>query len=427
MSPAWQAICRISEGAGLKILIAEDSPTQAERLRHVLQHEGYEVAIAANGRIAWEMTGAFQPALIISDVVMPEMDGYELSRRVKADPLHRSVPIILVTTMSDPEDVLRGLECGADNFVIKPYEPDYLLSRVRYALANPPALPSGGAEPGLEIDFNGVKHVINADREQILNLLLSTYDAAVERNKQLQRSREQLEAANAKLNEANSDLEAFSYSASHDLRAPLRHISGYSAMVVQETEGRLSPKAARCLEEITGASRRMARLIEDLLQFSRMERASMQKARVEVDSLVRECISELDMATPERKVVWEVAPLPGVVGDAAMLRQVFSNLLGNAVKYTARSETAVVAVGTAAENEGEVTLFVRDNGAGFDMKYADKLFKPFQRLHGPDEFEGTGIGLATVRRVVARHGGRVWAEATPGSGATFYVTLSRAK
>lgn len=408
------------------ILVAEDSPTQAEQLRHTLEQHGYTVDMAANGRIALESAARVRPALIISDVVMPEMNGYELSRRIKADPLLRQTPIILVTTMSDPDDVIRGLECGADNFVLKPYDEGHLLGRVEYLLKNRRAGSGDDTAGGIHIHFNARDHLITADRLQILNLLLSTYDAAIERTKELQRSHEQLKVLHTRLNEANKELESFAFSVSHDLRAPLRHIDGYGAMLAQELAGSLSPEAARYLREMTGASRRMAQLIEDMLEFSRSGRAALRATRVELHELVKASICELEMSTADRDIEWSVEPLPAVRGDPAMLKQVFANLLGNAVKYSRTRERARIEVGVAGEDGGRFVVFVRDNGVGFDMAYVDRLFQPFSRLHSTDEFEGTGVGLATVRRIVARHGGRVWAEAAAGRGATFYLTLAGA-
>jgi light-regulated signal transduction histidine kinase (bacteriophytochrome) len=167
----------------------------------------------------------------------------------------------------------------------------------------------------------------------------------------------------------------------------------------------------------------MGDLIDDLLEFSRMGRAEMREASVDLDALVREAISQLEMATEGRNIAWQVPSLPRVVGDAPMLRQVFANLLGNAVKYSQPRAAAQIEIGCAGEEDGRAIMFVRDNGVGFDMRYADKLFGVFQRLHRADEFEGTGIGLASMRRIIDRHGGRVWAEGKPGAGATFYFTL----
>jgi hypothetical protein len=407
----------------VKILIAEDSDTQAQQLRHILEQQKYEVGIANNGRLALEMAPQFQPALIISDVVMPEMDGYELCRRLKEDSALHGTPVILVTTLSDPQDVIRGLECGADNFVLKPFDVHYLLGRVRYVLANREFHQRREPGMGVELYFHDKRHYITAGRLQILNLLLSTYDAAIQRNKELNRSQEELKYRSAQLETANKELESFSYSVSHDLRAPLRHIDGYIQMLVENAASTLSSEARRYLNVITGASRQMSDLIDDLLEFSRMGRGEMRASSVDLDALVRETARTLEMSAQGRNIVWKVAPLPAATGDPAMLKQVLVNLLGNAVKYTRPRDPAEIEIGSAGEEDGRVIVFVRDNGVGFDMKYADKLFGVFQRLHRAEEFEGTGIGLANVRRIIARHGGRVWAEGKTGEGAAFYFTL----
>lgn len=227
------------------------------------------------------------------------------------------------------------------------------------------------------------------------------------------------------LEEANLELEAFSYSVSHDLRAPLRHIHGYVEMLSRATEGQLSEKAQRYLSTIAGASKEMGVLIDDLLSFSRMGRADLHESRVDLAALVEECRPALD--TEGRAIDWHIGPLPAVCGDRAMLRQVVANLLDNAVKYTRPRDRAVISVAEApSDGNGWVAITVRDNGVGFDPAYADKLFGVFQRLHRADEFEGTGIGLANIRRIITRHGGRVWAEGEPGRGASFYFTLRRA-
>jgi light-regulated signal transduction histidine kinase (bacteriophytochrome) len=239
-------------------------------------------------------------------------------------------------------------------------------------------------------------------------------------------SSQKIQAVNRQLAAANQELESFSYSVSHDLRAPLRHVQGYVEMLTRETGGGLSEKAQRYLKTITGAAREMGELIDDLLAFSRMGRTEMREAAVELNPLIDEVRAGLELATRDRTIQWKVAALPRVQGDAAMLRQVFANLLGNAVKYSRRSDPAVIEIGCDGQEEGSTVIYVRDNGAGFDMKYADKLFGVFQRLHRADEFEGTGIGLATVRRIISRHGGRTWAEGSVNAGATFYFTLAAA-
>lgn len=230
----------------------------------------------------------------------------------------------------------------------------------------------------------------------------------------------------AQLEAINKELESFSYSVSHDLRMPLRHIDGYIELLTGEAEGKLTAEAQRYLQVVTDASRKMGRLIDDLLAFSRMGRIEMIESGVVLDTLVQETIQAMAPDVRQRNIVWVVPSLPVVRGDPAMLKQVFANLLGNAVKYTGPRETARIEVGCMGEEEGRLIFFVRDNGVGFEMKYADKLFGVFQRMHRADQFEGTGIGLANVRRIIARHGGRVWAEAALDRGAVFYFTLRAA-
>jgi PAS domain S-box-containing protein len=227
----------------------------------------------------------------------------------------------------------------------------------------------------------------------------------------------------AQLEAANKELEAFSYSVSHDLRAPLRHVQGYVDMLAREAEGHLTTKGQRYMKTIADASGEMGVLIDDLLAFSRMGRTEMCETRVNLDTLAEDTLRDLEPATRERNIVWTIPPLPAVQADPAMLKLALANLLGNAVKFTRPRDPARIEMGTAGTDDGRVILFVRDNGVGFDPQYTHKLFGVFQRLHRADEFEGTGIGLANVRRIIARHGGRTWAEGSLDRGATFYFTL----
>jgi PAS domain S-box-containing protein len=252
---------------------------------------------------------------------------------------------------------------------------------------------------------------------------LKRYERTVQKN-EIQRERDATHAKEMAI--VIQELEAFSYSVSHDLRAPLRHIHGYVAMLREATAGQLSEKAQHYLTTITEASVEMGTLIEGLLAFSRVGRAEIRGASVDLNGLVQDVVRGLEMAAKDRPIIWQIAPLPRVIGDASLLKQVLTNLVDNAIKYSRTRDPARIEVGSAGEEAGRVTLFVRDNGVGFDMQYTDKLFGVFQRLHRPEEFEGTGIGLATVRRIVGRHGGRVWAEAAVNEGATFYCTLELA-
>lgn len=224
----------------------------------------------------------------------------------------------------------------------------------------------------------------------------------------------------AQLQTANQELEAFSYSISHDLRAPLRHIMGFVQLLQDDAGPSLSETSHKHLNTVSQAAKRMGDLIDDLLAFSRIGQADMQKQPCSLDALVHEVLEDFQLETAKRNIEWVIHPLPTVWANPALLRLVLVNLLSNAVKFTSGRAQAKIKIGTGA---GENVIFIRDNGAGFDPRYADKLFGVFQRLHSQDKFEGTGIGLANVQRIIHRHGGRVWAEGAVDLGATFYFSI----
>jgi two-component system, sensor histidine kinase and response regulator len=404
------------------ILIAEDSPTQAERLRCTLEQNNYQVTSAPNGVQALGLARKQKPALVISDIVMPEMDGYELCRQIKNDSRLKNVPVILLTTLSDPQDVIRGLESRADNFIIKPYDEKCLLSRIQFVLRNCGPRACDHAGNGVEIYFHDERHVITADRPQILGLLLSTYEAAIQRNQELSRNKEELRTANAALESANKELEAFSYSVSHDLRAPLRAIDGFSQSIIDDCADKLDANGQELLSRVRNACKRMGQLIDDLLNLSRITRAEMHYERVDLTAIATAILGEMQRDHPERPMTVHVAQGLIAKGDPRLLRIVLENLLGNAWKFTTKRSDATIEFAAMSDNDEKIFI-VRDNGAGFDMAYATKLFGAFQRLHSSTDFPGTGIGLATVQRIIHRHGGRIWPESAVGAGTTFHFTL----
>lgn len=227
----------------------------------------------------------------------------------------------------------------------------------------------------------------------------------------------------AQLEAANKELESFSYNVSHDLRAPLRHLTGFVGLLSKSAPEYLDEKNRHYLEVIAESATQMSTLIDDLLSFSRMGRSEMLLTRVKLDKLIRYSLETLQSETCGREIVWEIDPLPEVTGDPAMLQLVMMNLIGNAVKFTAKKHRAKIRIGCYSGDGGEQIIYVRDNGSGFDMRYYGKLFMLFQRLHRSEEFEGSGVGLANVQRIIERHGGRVWAEGAQGKGATFYFSL----
>ncbi len=258
--------------------------------------------------------------------------------------------------------------------------------------------------------------------------ILETNNDITERNRrehEIRMLNEELGKRAAELEATNKELEAFAYSISHDLRAPLRHMVGFTELLKKNAASLLDGKSQRYVAITLEAAKRMGNLIDDLLAFSRIGRAETRKTTLSLQQLVQEALAEAGQDTGGRKIVWRVGALPAWYGDRSMLRLALVNLVSNAVKFTRTRPQAEIEIACMEQRQDQVVVFIRDNGVGFDMKYVDKLFGVFQRLHTPEAFEGTGIGLATVQRIVHRHGGRVWAEGEVDSGATFYFSLSK--
>lgn len=261
---------------------------------------------------------------------------------------------------------------------------------------------------------------------ELLQLTMELEERVARRTEEIRRLNLELERRvaerTAELVATNKELEAFTYSVSHDLRAPLRHMDGFSKLLIEESSAQLSEDARRYLDRIREGALRMGTLIDDMLNLARLGRKELAAQLTALSSLVTEVLADLKPETEGRQVEWKVGSLPFVECDPPLMKQVFANLLSNALKFTRPRPQAVIEVGTQAQ-DGRSTIFVRDNGVGFSMKYADKLFGVFQRLHRQEDFEGTGVGLATVQRIIQKHGGRVWAEAELNQGATFYFML----
>jgi PAS domain S-box-containing protein len=260
--------------------------------------------------------------------------------------------------------------------------------------------------------------------------ILETNNDITERNRREREIRilnEELGKRTSELEASNKELEAFAYSISHDLRAPLRHMVGFTELLKKNAGSLLNDKSQRYVTMILESAKRMGDLIDDLLAFSRMSRSGTNKTMVSLQQLVQEALGEVEQETGGRNIVWRVGALPALYADRSMLRVVLINLISNAVKFTRPRPQAEIEIACTGEEEDQAVVFIRDNGVGFDMKYVDKLFGVFQRLHAPEAFEGTGIGLATVQRIVHRHGGRIWAEGLVDKGATFYFSLSKSQ
>ncbi|HLY97869.1 MAG TPA: response regulator [Candidatus Angelobacter sp.] len=559
------------------VLIADDKAINREFLGTLLTYKGHRLVEASNGAEALERVRSERPDLVIADVLMPVMDGYEFVRRLRSEPEIAETPVIFYTA-SYHEHEARALAraCGVQDVIIKPAEPEYVLARVTLALGKPaaaeapavslefdrshlrlltdklssnvnaleaanqrladllelgrvlasehdsqkllekfcpatreligaryaflgvfsgdrvlyPLIVSGtdaATIAGVQIDaskgvlanlaqasgplriadtgadvvsglplpyaeqrsFLGIPlrtasglyglvwlleklgaSEFSAEDERVLVSLAAQAGVAYEnaqRYRQIQQYASELEhrveERTAELKEANGELQAFTYSVAHDLRAPLRQIHSFAEILREEHEEQIPPPVRECLKYIREGTLKMVALVDDLLQLSQVGRKDLNKQATSLDQLLTEAREEIAPETKGRDIEWKIDSLPTVQCDPVLMRRVFANLLSNAVKYTRPRAHAVIEV--IAQQIGSITVIsVRDNGVGFDMQYAGRLFGVFQRLHGSEEFEGTGAGLAIVHRVLQRHGWRIWAEAEPGQGAMFCFTVT---
>ncbi len=406
------------------IMVVEDSLVESTMVKALLKQHGYKVKVFHHGAEAFDAANEELPMLIISDVLMPVMDGFEFCEKLKSTPSLMDVPVILLTSLHDPLDIIRGLQVGADNFITKPFESKYLLSRVNYLLANRELRSAGNTDMMLEIMFKGNRYAINSERKQILDLLLSVYETSIEQNQALTEAQKQLQQTNEHLAIANRDLESFSYTISHDLRTPLNYISVSTQLLKQKHEKEFNDEDNSYLDTILNTVRSMVDMISDLLQFSRSGNIKVDLQKVDLTDLSKKVIDWTRQDNPEREIRFMVEEGIYVSGDPSLLMVVMKNLLGNAWKYTSYTANPEIYIGTQP-NETHTTVFVKDNGAGFNPNQAHNLFTPFVRLHSQDEFPGTGVGLSTVKRIVEKHGGKIWATGEVGKGATFFFTVPK--
>jgi DNA-binding response OmpR family regulator len=383
-----------------RILTVDDSLTYLHEVAARLREEGYDVVPAHSGEEALELLAVQVVDCILLDLVMPGLSGQETCRRIKGTAAWRDIPLIMHTALEEQEAMIEGINAGADDYIAKSSDHQVLCARVRAQLRRK--------------QFEDENRSI---REQLLQKELEV--VAANSARELAETRgvfiEELELK-------NNELEAFSYSVSHDLRAPLRSIGGFSKLLLEDHAAQLDVEGQDYLHRVCASAQRMGELIDDLLLLSRVGRADLGRARVDLSSVARAVYEELKKQDSSRQVTMSIADQLLVEADSGLMRVVFENLLGNAWKFTARVADARIEVGTD-QQEGVTAFFVRDNGAGFDMNCAERLFSPFQRLHTESEFPGTGIGLATVHRIIDRHGGRIWASSAENHGATFHFTI----
>jgi signal transduction histidine kinase len=383
----------------VNILLVDDQPANLVALEAMLQGLGQNLVKAESGREAlrWLLTHEF--AVILLDVKMPDLDGFETATLIRQRDKSRHTPILFLTANDDSQThIVRGYAVGAVDYLVKPVVPEFVRSKV-----------------AVFVELAKKTELLRRQTQ----LLAESEHAA----RELAEARAELVRD---LEHKNRELESFSYAVSHDLRAPLRRIDSFSRAVLESQGERLDEAGQRYLERVCEASQHMSQLIDDVLYLSRVTRAELRDQEVDLSALATMILSRLQESEPERKVELRIRPGVVVSGDGQLLRIALENLLENAWKFSGKQPEARIEFGVT-QASGEPTYFVRDNGAGFDMTYVDRLFGPFQRLHPQVEFPGSGIGLATVQRIIHRHGGRVWAEGLVGQGATFQFTLGRSR
>jgi len=371
----------VTDAAKARLLIVDDEAAQMQALCDTLEDNGYETVGCSGGEAALVALQGAPFDLLLADLMMPGMDGIGLLRAALAiDP---TLVGIIMTGEGTISSAVEAMRSGALDYILKPFKLSAIL----------PVLGRG----------------LTVRRLQLEN-------AALERR---------VRAHVTELESANRELDAFTRSASHDLRAPLNVILGFSTLLVDDLGPRISVEQRNWLSHIERSAQRMNQLIDALMRLSRVGRQALTLQAVDVAALVRNVADELrDEQVPRRDVALQIGALPEAKADAPLLRQLFVNLLSNAFKFTRHTQQAVIEVGSEAQGDEQV-FFVRDNGPGFDMTRAHRLFDAFQRFHRTDEFEGSGVGLSIVQRIVQRHGGHIWAEAAPGRGASFFFTLAR--
>lgn len=361
-----------------KILIVDDKRENLVALRKVLQNLDIEIVEASSGNEALKATLHHHFALALLDVQMPDMDGYELAGILREEEKTARLPFIFISAVyTDNLNVFKGYEKGAFSFITKPFQREILINKVNFFID---------------------KH----------------------------RQEQDLKGKNEELLLSNRELESFSYSVSHDLRAPIRAINGYASILKEECSDLLNPEAQELIALIKQSAERMGILIDQLLAFSRLGRSALTMAETDMNLVVETAINEICRDQPQHRKKIKVDHLAMVNADPALLKQVWINLIENAIKYSSKKENPEIKI-SCTQNDDTVTFSISDNGAGFDMKYYHKLFSVFQRLHGEHEFEGTGVGLAIVHRIVTRHGGKVWADSKTDEGTTFSFTLTAAE
>ncbi|HEX3867841.1 MAG TPA: hybrid sensor histidine kinase/response regulator [Gemmatimonadaceae bacterium] len=410
-----------------RILVVEDSPTQAVAIAALLEDAGYVVEVARTAEAAMDRLGVGEYALILSDVVMPGMSGYDLCKQLKTDERYRRIPFVLLTSLADPLDIVRGLACGADNYVTKPYNANLLLARLQRVLETHALRrdqPRGGA---VDITFLGSHFQVTSEKEQILDLLISSFEELVRTNEELRAARRDAEAARAKAEDANRAKSEFLAMMSHDLRTPLNAIGGYADLLSMGVRGPVNDAQTADLERIRRNQRHLLSLVNDVLNFARVERGDipLHLTRIDLRQTLKPLGAMIEPQVRSRGLTYEFSQSSAEVvinADSERLEQIVINILANAVKFTPAGG-AITMTYDADGRFGRVA--VHDTGIGIPAEKLVSIFEPFTQVDSSTATarDGVGLGLAISRELARRMGGDIEVESTPGRGSTFTVRL----
>lgn len=422
-----------------RILIAEDSPLQRKQLEYILRKEAYDVIVSKNGKEAFDAALMHIPDLIITDLIMPGLDGYELSHKVKSTGTLKEIPIILLTNLSEPQDVIKGLEAGVDNFIIKPYEREFLLSRVNYVLENKKIrqLQNIDSDLGLEVILNEKKYFINANRIQIMDLLLSTYENAIKTNEELKVANRSLTELHKELLQKNSELEKlnqekdkFLRMAAHDIRNPISAMLSWGNMIQDELTERDDSRLVTTIDLLRRSGGLVITLLNELLDLAVIESGKLKLVKTEFDLIeVVDQVKMMHKSMADKKSIEIVIDSPDkqitVIADRTKIEQVLNNLVTNAIKFSYPRKTVEIIIDETSQG---VKISVRDEGQGIPEEEINKLFTPFGKTSvQPTAGESTtGLGLSIVKKIIDAHNSKIFVDSKVGKGTTFYFNITSA-